>query len=354
MAIFWHPSRAVKRVFQPRRNLLLVMNAPFVVHDFRRPDHDRDPQRLRSEILSGLAETPKRLPSKLFYNDAGSDLFERITELPEYYLTRTELGILNEHMAEIAEAIGPSAIVVEFGSGAGTKTRILLEGLKSPVAYIPIEINREQLLDAAVSLVERFPTIEVWPVAADYTEHYEFPRIDRHYTSTLIFFPGSTIGNFNITDAIHFLRQAREHAGPHGKLLIGADLKKDRRVIEAAYNDEAGVTAAFNRNILSHVGELFGNRIDTAQYGHLAFYSADEGRIEMHLISNHAQQLSLGETILSLEAGEHIVTEYSYKYDLDQIDRMLAEAGWRSEKTWTDTEQLFSVTYATAIAKAAE
>jgi dimethylhistidine N-methyltransferase len=324
------------------------MNAPFVVHDFRRPDHDREPERMRAEILSALAATPKHLPSKLFYDDTGSELFEKITELPEYYLTRTELGILNEHMPEIASAIGPNAVVVEFGSGAGTKTRILLEGLVLPVAYIPIEINREQLLDAAVSLVERFPALEVWPVAADYTEHYELPSIDRHYASMLIFFPGSTIGNFNVPDAIRFLRQAREHVGSRGKLLIGADLKKDRRVIEAAYNDSAGVTAAFNRNILAHIGELFGNPIDTAQFGHLAFYNADEGRIEMHLISNHAQQLALGSATIPLEAGEHIVTEYSYKYDRDQFDRMLTEAGWAPEKTWTDAEQLFALTYATA------
>jgi L-histidine N-alpha-methyltransferase len=323
------------------------MNATLVLHDFRKPilvqDAERQREAERAEVIAALSASPKYVPSKLFYDIEGSALFERITELPEYYLTRTEIAIFSEHISEISRAIGPKAVVVEFGSGAGTKTRTLLEHLDKPVAYVPIEINCDQLLEASQNLGQLFPNIDIVPVCADYTDYYELPPIGEASERTVIFFPGSTIGNFPPEEAIGFLERARSVVGNAGQLLIGVDLKKDRATIEAAYNDAAGVTAEFNRNILQHIATLFDSEIDSSSFGHLAFYNPDFGRIEMHLISHRDQVLKLGDTRIELAAGEHIVTEYSYKYELDQFGSMLGAAGWSIEHTWTDIDNRFAV-----------
>jgi dimethylhistidine N-methyltransferase len=294
------------------------------------------------EVLHGLAQTPKRLPCKLFYDALGSRLFERICDLKEYYLTRTELGILHRHAADMAAAAGPECVLVEFGSGASVKTRVLLDVLERPKAYVPIDISRSALEASVLALRSAYPSLDVSPVCADYLQELELPARGP-CGRTLVFFPGSTIGNFDPPEAVAFLRRVRELCAPSGLLLIGVDLKKDRATLEAAYDDRAGVTAEFNRNILRVVNRECRAGFALESFAHRAVYDERAGRIEMHLVSRLRQTVEVGDRRVAFEAGEHIVTEHCYKYDLDQFRGLARKGGFEPRRDWTDAKGRFSV-----------
>lgn len=299
---------------------------------------------IRAEAVAGLRRAEKSLPCKYFYDSVGARLFEVITELPEYYPTRTELGIMTRSVREMAGAIGPHATLVEFGSGVGLKTRKLLDALIEPTGCVLIDISRAALEASAHQLAERYPRLDVVAVCADYTQPLRLPRPRRPSARTVAFFPGSTIGNFTHGEAVRFLSRVADLVGSGGGLLVGIDRKKDSATIEAAYNDALGVTAAFNLNILRRLNDV-GADFDLGAFRHHAPYLETEGRIEMRLISERAQSVRLGEATIDFEAGERIVTEYSHKYDLDELEHMGQEAGFRLSKHWSDPREWFSVCF---------
>lgn len=295
-------------------------------------------------ILAGLRDHPKWLPSSLFYDARGAALFELISELPEYYLTRTDTLILRENATALAALIGPHAALIEPGSGAATKVRPLLAALHSPLAYVPVDVSREQLQLVAVARAAEYPGLHVLPVCVDYTHGITLPPLPAR-ARRVVFFPGSTIGNLHPSDAIAFLRQMRVIAGDDGGMILGVDRRKDAAILHAAYNDTAGVTAAFNLNILAHLNEAFGGTFDLTAFRHRAFFNAEESRIEMHLESTRRQSAEvLGETI-DFAAGESIRTEVSYKYDLDMLTTVTAESGWRVTVRFTDVDERFWVVW---------
>lgn len=310
-------------------------------------DHQPETGDFLEEVMEGLQDRPRSIPSKYLYDQRGAELFEKICTLPEYYPTRTELAIMREHGAEMAELLGPHCLLIEYGTGEGIKTRLLLEKMEDPVAYVPVDISREQLLETAEQLRTRFADLEILPVCADYTEPFPLPGIKRETRRNVAYFPGSTIGNFEPEFARRFLSHIAESCSPRGALLIGVDLQKDREILEAAYNDDQGVTAEFNRNVLAHVNRELGADFDLERFAHRAFYNEEEGRIEMHLVSQTEQQVHLdGERIL-LEEGETICTEYSYKYTLEGFAELAEAAGFEVSRVWTDPDELFSVQYLT-------
>jgi dimethylhistidine N-methyltransferase len=298
---------------------------------------------LRAEVIAGLEDEPKRLHPKYFYDAVGSALFERICEQPEYYLTRTERSILETHLPDFARDFGTHARVIEPGSGASVKTRILLDALPDPAAYIPVDISPTHLLAAAEELADRYPTLEVLPVCADFTERFELPRGTRPFARTLVFFPGSTIGNLDPAQAASMLTTMRRMARADGVLLVGADLRKNPLVLESAYNDAAGVTAAFNRNILAHLNERFGADFEPEAFEHVAFWNARAGRIEMHLVSGREQVARIGHTRIAFARDESIWTESCYKYDNAQFAALARRAGLEVRDVWMDKKGLFSV-----------
>ena len=299
---------------------------------------------LQAEATEGLARSPKALPCKYFYDTLGARLFEAITELPEYYPTRTELGIMSRAAHEIAASIGSHATMVEFGSGVGLKTQKLLDALIDPSGCVLIDISRAALEASADQLADRYDDMEVIAVCADYTQPLRLPRPHRPSSRTVAFFPGSTIGNFTHAEAVSFLERVAELVGQGGGLLVGIDRKKDPKVIEAAYNDSLGVTAAFNLNILRRLNQT-GANFDLSSFRHHAPYVQSEGRIEMRLVSELDQSVRIGNANIALSAGEHIVTEHSHKYDLDQFQDMARSAGFRLSKHWSDERDWFSVCF---------
>lgn len=307
------------------------------LHDAQRDDS------MREDVLRGLRRRPKRLGSKYFYDARGSELFERICDQPEYYLTRVELAILREHIGEIADAIGPDALLMEYGSGSGLKTRLLLRHLRSPVAYVPVEIAREVLLASIGELAANFPNVEMLPVCADFTQPLVLPRSARHARRTVAFFPGSTIGNFEPEEAVKLLKQLREQIGRNGAALIGVDLKKDRAELEAAYNDAAGVTAEFTLNLLVRCNSELGADFDLAAFRHRARWNALAGRIETHIVSIREQLVRIDGETFRFEAGEPMLVEYSCKYSPEDFARLAARAGLRVGRMWTDPEARFSL-----------
>lgn len=298
-----------------------------------------------AEILEGLGREQKALSPKFFYDDRGSKLFDRITRLPEYYLTSAELAIMERHVREMAALVGPQASLIEFGSGSSTKTRILLEHLDRLAAYVPVDISREHLVAAAARLSADFPHIEVLPVAADFTQPFQLPSPRVMPLRNIVYFPGSTIGNFTPEAALGLLRVMRHEAAEDGALLIGVDLQKDKAVLERAYNDSAGVTAEFNLNMLRRLNVEFGADFDLEGFQHRAVYNDALGRIEMHLVSLREQSVSLTGRTFHFDKGETIRTEYSHKYTLDGFATMAAQAGFAVARTWTDPNSLFSVQY---------
>ncbi|HEX9675012.1 MAG TPA: L-histidine N(alpha)-methyltransferase [Anaerolineales bacterium] len=307
-----------------------------------------DTESVRREVLHGLQLPAKELPCKLFYDERGSELFERICELDEYYLTRTEIALLERHGAEIAALMGPRALLIELGSGNSRKTRILLDRLAEPAAYLPIDLAREQLLRSARAVASAHPLLEVHPLVADYTQDFRLPEIPSAYARRVGFFPGSTVGNFLPEQVVSFLRRLRELLGPAGALLIGVDLKKDPLILHRAYNDQAGVTAQFNLNILAHLNHRFGSDFQLEQFAHQAHYNRRLGRIEMHLISREDHQVHIGDLAIPLRAGERILTEVSYKYSRAQFGRIARGADLEVERVWTDPRRWFSLLWLTA------
>ncbi|HEY3875901.1 MAG TPA: L-histidine N(alpha)-methyltransferase [Candidatus Kapabacteria bacterium] len=299
----------------------------------------------RREVLAGLREFPKRIPSKFFYDTRGSELFEQITEVPEYYLTRTERSILDAYLPEMAELIGPEATVVEFGTGAGIKTRMLLKALKNPKAYIPIDISTEQLRRAASDLKQQFPLLAILPVSGDYTNPISLPP-EANIGHRVVFFPGSTIGNFTPNEAIEFLTKAARLVGDDGGILIGYDRVKNPDILEAAYNDSSGITAAFNLNLIRRIRNEFDAALSEEDFEHYAFFNAQESRVEMHLVSKRNLNICFGSEEVHFEEGEHIITEFSYKYTPEAFEKILSESGFAIQKNWNDSEQFFEVCFA--------
>lgn len=300
------------------------------------------------EVLEGLDRPRKEIPSKYFYDARGSQLFEKICDLPEYYPTRIELKIMRRHVGEMARALGPRNLLIEYGSGSGLKTRLLLDSMEELAAYVPIEISRDIQARFASELELEYPDLEVLPVIADYTSRFKIPVSARVPSRRTIYYPGSTIGNFKPRPARSFLARAARVAGKGGGLLIGVDLKKDRSVLEAAYNDRKGVTAEFNLNLLARINRELHADFKLTRFAHEAVYNEDEGRIEMHLVSKCDQCVTVDGTRFPFEKGESIFTECSYKYTVEEFGRLAGRAGWKEERVWTDPGRLFSVHYLSA------
>jgi dimethylhistidine N-methyltransferase len=294
------------------------------------------------DMLNALGQSPHSISPKYFYDSAGSRLFDRICELPEYYPTRTELSMLAQRAAEIAALAGPRAEIVEFGAGSCAKVRLLLQAFDRPARYLPIDISGDHLHASAAELRREFAGLDVLPVAADYTQRLLLPASLPGAGRRLGFFPGSTLGNFTPDEALHFLRVAgRVLRG--GALLLGADLVKDPSVLHAAYNDAQGVTAAFNLNLLARANRELGADFALDQFAHYAFYNAPLQRIEMHLISRRNQTVSLCGRRFELAEGESMHTENSYKFTIDGLRALALSAGFTPGPVWTDPRQLFSV-----------
>ena len=298
------------------------------------------PVDITGDVLAGLSMTPKQLPSKYFYDARGSRLFEAITRQPEYYLTRVEIALLDARMAEIACAVGPRGHVVEYGSGSGHKTEQLLEGLHDPVAYTPIEISRSTVLASTARLAHVFPRIEMLPVCADFTQSVELPEPGREPRHTLVFFPGSTLGNFTHHEAIALLGSMRTTMGARGQALIGIDLDKDTAMLEAAYNDAAGVTAQFTLNLLARLNREIGSDFELDGFRHRAAYARARGRIETFLVSQRAQDVTVAGRGFHFAADEAMQVEYSHKYTDAGFDELARAAGlqvvarWNAPRDW--------------------
>jgi len=299
------------------------------------------PADLAAEVLAGLRRRPRYIPPKFFYDAEGSRLFDAITATPEYYPTRVELEVLRAHAAEIARRVGTGSLLVEPGGGSCAKVRILLEGLR-PCAYVPMDISRDHLWLAAERVAAEFPWLEVHAACTDFTRIMEVP-ISAPVGPRVAFFPGSSIGNFDPPAAVDFLAAVAELVGPGGFLLIGVDLKKDRARLDAAYNDAAGVTAAFNLNLLTRINRELGADFDLGAWQHRAYYNEALGRIEMHLASTLAQTVRVAGESFAFAAGETIHTENSYKYGIDEFQGLATRAGFGPEAVWTDADGLFSV-----------
>lgn len=299
---------------------------------------------MQEEVLQGLRRAQKSLPSKYFYDERGSQLFEQITKLEEYYPTRTEISIMRDNMPDIIRMIGSDVVLVELGSGSSYKTRLLLDHLPCITAYVPVEISQDFLAGVVNQLGTEYPDLTIKPLCTDYTQPFEIPTLDSKFSRILMYYPGSTIGNFRPKQARRFLGTLSQTLNTGGGMLIGVDLKKDREILEAAYNDRKGITAAFNKNILRHINRQLDTGFDLENYRHNAFYNQQEGRIEMHLVVEEEHEVSVaGETFL-FEEGESIHTENSYKYTRDEFKELVRP--WFSvEKVWTDANNFFSVQY---------
>lgn len=309
----------------------------------RLTDLHPSPDDITGDVLAGLSQTPKRLPSKYFYDRRGSELFERITQQPEYYLTRIELALLKASGAEIAAEVGPRAHVVEYGSGSGFKTRILLDALDDPVAYTPIEISLSALLDSVERLDREFDDVEVLPVCADFTQPVAIPQPARQADHALVFFPGSTLGNFTPVDARRLLCAMHQTIGDRGGALLGIDLKKSPAIIEAAYNDAAGVTAEFTLNLLVRLNRDIGSDFDVGAFAHRAIYSLDRGSIETYLVSRKAQTVHVEGRSFEFEQGEAMQVEYSHKYTDEGFAALAAQAGLKVVRGWNDPKNWFGL-----------
>jgi dimethylhistidine N-methyltransferase len=295
-----------------------------------------------TDVVAGLTATPKRLPPKYFYDSIGSALFERITRLPEYYPTRCEIGILNEHAQDIAALIPPVAALVEFGSGSSTKTRIVLSQGASLAAYVPVDISADFLRQQADNLRREYPDVSMLPVAADFSKPFELPD-EVAKLPRVGFFPGSTIGNFEPHEAASFLRHAGRILGHGATFLVGVDLVKDSQVLQKAYNDSEGVTAQFNLNLLARINRELGAKFNLGAFEHHAFFNRERSRIEMHLASLKRQRIKLCGECIDFRAGETIHTENSYKYSLESFGAIARGAGFAPLAVWTDAAQYFSV-----------
>ena len=310
-------------------------------------DDDRRPpvNDLLEVAQRGLGASPKRLPSWLFYDERGSALFEQICEQPEYYLTRREIALMGEHADSIAETLGSDVRLVEYGSGNAIKTHRLLQQLHAPVAYVPVEISPEPLRQSVERLAGEFPGLPLQPICADFSKPLRLPIPPRAPRRTVLYFPGSTIGNFENREAAVLLRKMRNEMGDAGGILIGVDLKKDPALIEAAYNDRAGVTAEFTLNMLARLNREIGSNFELSAFAHRAHYNPMAGRIETHIVSRREQQVKVGRATVGFREGETIQVEYSCKYSLDDFAVLARRAGLAVREVWFDPERMFSVQY---------
>ena len=312
----------------------------------RRLTLDSEPTKLLAGVMRGLRGSPKSLSPTLFYDETGAALFERITTLDTYYLTRAELEILQERTAEIAALAGAGCALIEYGSGAGLKTRLLLESLDSPVEYVPIDISLTQLKRVSAEIAAVFPRLSVRAVHADYSAPFSLPDLPQR-ARRVAFFPGSTIGNFHPTEAAAFLRRVRRTVGTDGAMVLGVDRVKDRETLLAAYDEAEGVTAKFNLNVLTRLNRELGADFDLTCFRHVAMWNGEAARIEMHLESVGRQVVHVGGQSVQLRAGETIWTESSYKYDRERLDSVVTAGGFRVTRLWTDPNELFWVAFLT-------
>lgn len=299
---------------------------------------------MSSDVHAGLSETQKSLPPKYFYDKKGSELFDAITKLPEYYVTRTEIKLLKQHAHEMAELLGTDSYLLELGSGSSIKIRLLLEAVR-PKIYVPMDISREHLIQSSQHIARDYPWLTVHAAYIDYSQSWKVPDFGPGRYNA--FFPGSSIGNFTPADALKLLKQVSLLVGNGGGLLIGVDLKKDSRVLEAAYNDSQGVTADFNRNILTHINHSLNADFNLENFSHKAIYNDTEGRVEMHLECANTDTVHIKGNVYHFRSGETIHTENSYKYSIDEFHRLAAGANLFPVKVWTDSEALFSIHYLT-------
>jgi dimethylhistidine N-methyltransferase len=307
-----------------------------------------DARPMRDEVLRGLHSEPKTLPPKLFYDETGAALFEQICELPEYYLTRAELEILRARSGEIAALAGPRVALLEYGSGAGVKIRLLLDALVSPSAYVPIDISREQLGRVSRELAVEYPGVAIRPLNADYTLPLTVPPLPEG-SRRVAFFPGSTIGNFHPMEAAIFLGRVRRAVGKSGALVLGVDRRKSAATLNAAYDDAAGVTAKFNLNILARLNRDLHAHFDLRTFEHRAFFNSRASRVEMHLVSRIEQIVKVAGEPIYFDEGESIWTESSYKYDRGRLEELIETAGFRMRKLWTNRKRQFWVAYLEAV-----
>ncbi len=298
------------------------------------------PPSLQHAALDGLTSEDKTLPSALFYDTVGARLFEEICKVPEYYPTRTELSILEHYAPTLADHMGSNAALIEYGSGAGEKVQYLLDHLTSPVAYVPVDVSREQLLEVAAERSMQYPMLPVLPICADYTEPFDIPPLPNE-SRRIAFFPGSTIGNFHPADAAIFLSQVRNTVKQEGKLILGIDRRKDPDVLHAAYNDEAGLTAAFNLNILAHLNRELDATFELSRFRHRAFFNDATSRIEMHLEALISHQVMIANRLIEFRAGETIHTECSYKYDEERLNELAQLSGFHIDALFTDPREWF-------------
>jgi dimethylhistidine N-methyltransferase len=306
--------------------------------------YDSERESLINEVITGFEKPQKRLPCKLFYDKRGSALFDEICGLDEYYPTRTEVGIMKENIDEICSFLGSSCLLVELGSGSSIKIRLLLENLRNPSGYVPIDISEEHLIESVKSLAADYPGLRIMPVYADYTQPFSLPKFDFPFSHTVFFYPGSTIGNFTPDSASMFLGRIAKHSDRGSGLLIGVDLVKDVKTLEDAYNDRKGVTAEFNLNILTRLNREIGTDFDVAKWKHKAFFNPRDSRIEMHLGSVINQRVKVDGTSFRFRKDETILTEYSYKYTLEGFEALVSDH-YSVERVWTDRDKKFSVQY---------
>jgi dimethylhistidine N-methyltransferase len=304
---------------------------------------DAATQTFLNDVIQGLSRDHKQLQCKYFYDQRGSQLFDQICQLDEYYLTRIETAIMSKYVGEMAYQIGSRVMLVEFGSGSSTKTRILLEELDDPVAYVPFDISEEHLLKTAAELRRAFPTIEILPIVGDFTKSFQLPKSSRPASHAAVYFPGSTIGNFTPDAVQGLLRRIANILGPQGGLLIGIDLKKDPAVIHAAYNDSKGVTDEFNLNVLHRVNRELGADFDVSLFRHKAIYNEPVGRVEIFVVSLADQTVNIDGHSFHFAAGEHVLTEYSHKYTVAGFAELAAVSGFALHKYWTDDRLYFAV-----------
>jgi L-histidine N-alpha-methyltransferase len=298
---------------------------------------------LTNSALAGLRQTPKQLSPVWFYDELGSTLFDAICETPEYYITRTEMQIMQDHVEEMAQALGPRVALIEYGSGSSLKTRLLLDKLPDIASYVPIDISRDYLLEAAGTLARDYPALPIIPVVADFTQPFDLPTQIAAAQRRVIYFPGSTLGNFDRTQAARVLGGMRSIIGRRGAVLIGIDLKKDPRVLERAYDDAAGITARFNLNALRHMNRELGTDFDLTAFEHRAVWVEELSRIEMHLVSKRDQIVHLGNESVAIGRNEYLLTESCHKYTLEGFAESAAAADLDVVSVWTDAQRQFSV-----------
>ena len=294
------------------------------------------------DVLYGLSQVQKSIPCRWLYDESGSELFEEITNLPEYYPTRTETKILSQYAAEIADHVGPNATVVEYGAGSSVKTRILIDALVEPSIYIPIDISAEFLQSSVVSLEEDYPFLNIEPVVADFLATVDLPKKSAR-GARVGFFPGSTIGNLESSEIVSFMQRARADLGQGAQFLLGADLKKDLNILIPAYDDSCGITAEFNLNLLKRINRELDANFDIACFNHEARWNNDAAAIEMHLVSQEDQSVKISGRTFFFRQGESIHTENSRKFEIDALQKLIARCGWEVVDSWTDKDNLFSV-----------